>query len=385
MTSLATDPAAGSTLQTPGAADAHRAYLGRSRFGSLDGLRCICIAAVLWHHSPWWASMADRPLIAERGFVGVDIFFVLSGYLITTLLLRETRERGQFSLTGFYWRRALRILPLYFFVVTLLAVYFIGVKGQTEYLEILPYYYLFLSNFLVEHIPMLGVTWSLAVEEQYYLIWPLALALLPRKLILPALGLAIAVNVLVMTGAFGGTAPEWGPLRFALPNATYAPILIGSALALLLDRPGVFAALWPVLGRKAAPPIALGLLIVLLQLLPGDLRGLPNLALHLTMAVVLASLVMREDHLLAPVLRWRPVARMGEISYGIYLYHLIGLHIATVGLTAAGMTWGPVVLVTYSLVSFVIADISDRTLERFFRGFRNRGPGAPKPAASGPA
>jgi peptidoglycan/LPS O-acetylase OafA/YrhL len=369
-------------VRSPGASGAYRDYIGRTRFGSLDGLRFLCIAAVLWHHAPWWTSMVEPPTITERGFVGVDFFFVLSGYLITTLLLRETRERGSFSLTGFYWRRALRILPVYFFVVTVIAIYMIGVKGRTEFLQILPYYYVFLSNFLVEHITLLQPTWSLAVEEQYYLVWPLVLALLPRKLILPVLTLAIAVNVLIIMGAFGGSAPELGPLRFALPNATYAPILIGSALALLLDKPAVFGALWPVLGRKAAAPVAFGLLLVLLETLPGDLRGLPNLALHLTMAVALACLVMREDHHLAPFLRWRPVARMGEISYGIYLYHLIGLHFATVGLTAAGVTSGPVVLVVYSAVSFVIADISDRTLERFFRGFRNRGPGAPRPTGT---
>ena len=115
---------------------------------------------------------------------------------------------------------------------------------------------------------------------------------------------------------------------------------------------------------------------MLLEVLPDDLRGLPNLVLHLTMAVALATLVMREDNGLAPAMRWRPVARIGEISYGIYLYHLLALHVATVALGKLGMTAAPTVLVTYTLLSILVSEVSDRTLERFFRRFRNRGPGA---------
>lgn len=378
MTSLYPDPDTGALNQSAAANGAYDAYLGRTRFGSLDGLRFLCILAVIWHHSTWWTIMTDRPRILERGFVGVDFFFVLSGFLITTLLLREARATGRFSLTGFYWRRALRILPVYYFVVTLVALYYIGVKGLTDYLNILPYYYVFLSNFLDDHIPLLSPTWSLAVEEQYYLIWPLVLISLPRRLVLPALALAIAANVLVAAGAFGLTAASLGPLRFGLPNSTYAPILIGSALAVLLDRRDSFAGLWPVLGQPVAGPLAFGLILVLLQAMPEDLRGWPNLAMHLAMAAALAALVMREDHPMASALRWRPVARVGEISYGIYLYHLIALHIATVALAKAGVSAAPVILVCYAVLSVLIAELSDRTLERFFRGLRNRGPGRPR-------
>jgi peptidoglycan/LPS O-acetylase OafA/YrhL len=352
---------------------AYDRYLQTGRFGSLDGLRCLCILAVLWHHGPWWTALSDPPQILGRGFVGVDFFFILSGFLITTLLLREERATGRFSLSQFYYRRALRILPVYFFVVTVVATYYIGVKGQTEYLSILPYYYVFLSNFLIDHIPLLAPTWSLAVEEQYYLIWPLLLMCLPRRALLPVLVVLVGLNVVGAMGVFGLTAPDLGPLRIALPNSTYAPILIGSALALALHRPGVFAQLWPLAGHRAAAPLAFGLILLLLQTLPGDLRGLPNLILHLAMAFALAALVMREDHPMAGALGWRPVVRIGEISYGIYLYHLIGLHIVTVGLGAAGVTSAPLILVGYAILSFLIADLSDRTLERFFRKFRHRG------------
>jgi peptidoglycan/LPS O-acetylase OafA/YrhL len=360
---------------------AHQRYLSVGRFGSLDGLRFLCILAVLWHHGPWWTAMPARPRILERGFVGVDFFFVLSGFLITALLLRERRARGRFSLSQFYYRRALRILPVYFFVVTLVAAYYIGVKGQTEYLNILPYYYVFLSNFLIEHIPLLTPTWSLAVEEQYYLIWPLMLMVLPTRALLPVLAVLVGLNVIGSMGVFGPGAPDVGPLRFALPNSTYAPILIGSALALALERPGFFAVLWRFTGHRAAAPVLLVGVGVLLQVLPDDLRGLPNMTLHLTMAGALAALVMREDNHLEPLLSWRPVARIGEISYGIYLYHLIALHVATVGLGAAAVTSAPVILLVYAILSFLMADLSDRTLERFFRRFRQHGSATASQAA----
>lgn len=173
---------------------AFKAYRDTTRFGSLDGLRFLCILAVLWHHSPLTPIYLDQLQLAGRGFAGVDFFFVLSGFLITTLLLREEAEKGGFSLRGFYWRRILRIVPVYFLVVTLVAVYFIGWKGQGQWSELLPYYYLFLSNFLVGDIPLLDPTWSLAVEEQYYLIWPLTLLILPRRWVAPVLIAGIAVK-----------------------------------------------------------------------------------------------------------------------------------------------------------------------------------------------
>ncbi len=88
------------------------AYLRRRHFGSLDGLRALCIGAVLWHHSPLMDPASPVQLLT-RGFTGVDMFFVLSGFLITTLLLREEQATGRISLSAFYWRRALRILPGY--------------------------------------------------------------------------------------------------------------------------------------------------------------------------------------------------------------------------------------------------------------------------------
>ncbi|WP_370741208.1 acyltransferase family protein [Thalassovita mangrovi] len=347
---------------------AFQAYRATTRFGSLDGLRALCIGAVLWHHSPLTPAYLDHLQLAGRGFAGVDFFFVLSGYLITTLLLREEAATGGFSLRGFYKRRILRIVPVYFLVVTLAAGYFIGWKGQGQWAGLLPYYYLFLSNFLVGDIPLLDPTWSLAVEEQYYLIWPLVLMVLPRRWIVPVLVLAIAANVAGGAGvlALVGIVPfDIGILHIALPTATYAPILLGSLLAVVMHVPRGFAAIHAICGARPAAVLWMLAVIVVLQLLPFDLNGWPNLALHLTMALALAALVVREDNGMHGLLSWPPVRRVGQVSYGIYLYHLFALHFATLALGALGIGNGWPILACYSALSVLIADLS-------FRGFESR-------------
>lgn len=349
----------------------YEVFLATRHFGSLDGLRALCIAAVLWHHGPVWTELADPARILTRGFMGVDFFFVLSGFLITTLLLREERAYGRISLAGFYRRRILRIVPVYFLVVTGVATYYILLKGQHEYLSILPYYYLFLSNFLVGDIPTLAPTWSLSVEEQYYMIWPLALILTPRRWIGWLLLAVIAINVMGAMGVFaplGIHAFDLGPLNIHLPTATYAPILIGSGAALLLDNPHGFRAAAAILGRRLAPLACFAALLILWQFGPANVRGLPNLAIHLVMTACLISIVVREDNILRPLLGLRPIARVGEISYGIYLYHLLALDV--VNRLGIGGPW--FVTIAYSLLAIAIAEFSFRTFEAYFRRLRHK-------------
>jgi peptidoglycan/LPS O-acetylase OafA/YrhL len=346
-------------------------YLTVRRFGSLDGLRFFCIMAVIWHHAPFWVAMDGPAPFLTRGFLGVDFFFVLSGYLITTLLLREERQTGRFSLSGFYWRRILRILPIYFLLVSALGFYFIVVLGRWELLELLPFYYLFLSNFMVDDIPLLAPMWSLAVEEQFYMVWPLLLLVMSRKMVLPVLVILIVTNIVVITG-FAGQGPVVGPLKFALFSTTYAPILLGAAVAVLMNTRAGFDALYRVFGNAIGMIASFVLLLIAVGTLPADLRGWPNMVLHLLMAGCLISIVCREDHTLNGVFRLRPLARVGEISYGIYLYHLVALDVAlrVINGQDTASQWG--VLILYTVFSIIIAEISFRTIERYFMGLRNK-------------
>lgn len=348
---------------------AYDAYRSLQFFSNLDGLRFLCIAMVIWHHSTPFTAAGLK--LDNRGFLGVDFFFVISGYLITTLLLREASKHGSFSLRDFYIRRAIRIIPIYFFVVSGVAFYYIVLKGERQYLELLPYYYLFLSNFLTADIPTLSPTWSLSVEEQYYLIWPLLLMLLPQRWVVPALIILIFGNVLVMTGWVPVPKPiETGPLLIMMPNPTYAPILMGSLAAILLHRREAFEKIWPVLSHRIAPLIGVVLLIAAMEFLPVDLRGIPNFIVHGLMTLVLVSLVIRERNLFSPFLTNPVIARIGVISYGIYLYHLLALDVVVRAMTATGLTNPWLEFGGCFLLSCIIAEVSFRTLEAYFRRFR---------------
>ena len=331
-------------------------------FGSLNGLRFLCIFAVLWHHSPAFDALEAPIQLLTRGFTGVDFFFVLSGYLITTLLLREEERNGRFSITGFYWRRILRILPVYYLVVTLCAIYWVLVKGQAEYAPLVPYYYLFLSNILVGDIPLLAPTWRIRMG---------------------VLTLLILLCVLSASGALAGL--NMRPIKtdvaiWSFPTNSYTAILLGSLAAVLLHLPAGFAVLYRIFGHRWASLVALIGVVVALQATPARLIGWPNLFLHAVMTCFIISIVIREDHVLSRALSFRPVARIGEISYGLYLYHLIGLHFANeaVGLIDVGGTsqsW--VATLLFVMFSVIISEISFRTYEAYFlslkfRRFRQR-------------
>ena len=351
---------------------AHEAYLSQRFFGSLNGLRFVCIVAVMWHHSPLNGA-AQNVRLLERGFVGVDFFFVLSGFLITTLLLREEARKGRISLRGFYWRRALRILPVYLLLVTAMSIYWIVVKGQSDP-GYVPYYYLFLANFLKGDIPLLSITWSLSVEEQYYLLWPAALIVLPTmaRFRVGVLVLAIFLCLLAMLGLadwLNLPVIETEHARFVLPGMSYSAILMGSLAAVCLHRPRGFRVLYGVTAWRGAPVVYFGVLALYLHLVPANLLGWPAFGMDILMVLTLASLVVREDHVLRPVMAWRPVARIGEISYGLYLYHLIGRHIATEiahALNVTGFVQDVVISLLFAVFSILLAEVSFRFFESHF-------------------
>ena len=365
---MATGARTDTPITTSSADTAFDSYRDRARFSNLDGLRFICISMVLWHHNPFPSAGAAQ--IFKRGFLGVDFFFVLSGFLITTLLLREMAQSKAFSLRNFYIRRIIRIIPVYFFVVSAVATYHIVIKGRYELLELLPYYYLFLSNFLTDHIPLLTVTWSLSVEEQYYMLWPFLLLLLPLRFLAPVCLSLIALNVAGAIGVFGTSTLRFGYLHFHLPTATYAPILMGSLAALWLHNRASFKRLYVVAHNRYTAVLAGLFLIGYLQLGALDVVGLPNLIIHLTMTFILIALVIQEDTPLAPFLTHPMVKRVGMVSYGIYLYHLIALDLVLRVQSALGPLPFWLVLIAYSTLAYIMAEISFRTLEAWFQRFR---------------
>ena len=283
----------------------------------IDGLRAIAVTAVILFHG--------HILPIPGGFAGVDVFFVLSGFLITSILAEEL-DAGTFSLWQFYERRVRRIFPALFFVlgVTTVLAWALLIPPQLEaYSKSLAAVVLFVSNFLfaaktgyfspaLEEAPLLH-TWSLAVEEQFYLLFPLALAALHRRARrwLPlALGLMAALSLAL---AIWGSKAE-PQINFFFPLSRAWELLAGST-----------AAIW-VRKRSVAPNEAwagLGLLAILASLvLHSDATPYPGLATLLpVMGTVAVVLWAGQTTLVGRVLSTRAFVGVGLVSYSAYLWH----------------------------------------------------------------
>ena len=295
---------------------AHNRYLATRTFGALDGLRCLSILPVIWHHS------TPHPLtgLLGKGPAGVDLFFCISGFLITTLLLREKARTGRISMSGFYARRALRIFPLYYAALgayVAFAALHAGAPQRAHFFHTLPYYASFTANWFADFgvgFPILfSFAWSLCIEEQFYAFWPWLVRGLSRNGALFAMLALLACNAAAERGLLASLLPVGGrALRIVTSFA--APIGLGAVLALLLDARRGFRALYAALGQAWSAPLALGAVCALLAWPNAPLFGF-----QVSLAALVGTCVIREDHALSRPLRARAVSYVGRVSYGLYL------------------------------------------------------------------
>ncbi|HUQ61107.1 acyltransferase [Lentzea sp.] len=296
----------------------HAGYLALRRFPALDGLRATAAVLVVFFHygGPDWL----------QGWAGVQLFFVLSGFLITTLMLREERRNGRISLKEFYLRRGFRILPVYF-VVLLVTVVSSALYGTFTSNGIGPAlkYFLSFTNEFADSSPY-GQSWSLGIEQKFYLVWPLvAIALgtvvLKRRAGAAVLGMLLALVVVNFTA--GHSNPGW-PLH-------YFSILTGVLLAVALHSRRGFTLLRPLTNPVAQVVVCCGFIGVHLSVKPiaGFLDGVNGIPGHVLVIPVyaLATAVLLTS-LIAPgpattLLSTRPMQFVGERSYSLYLVQTI--------------------------------------------------------------
>ncbi|QUS39076.1 acyltransferase [Tardiphaga alba] len=173
-------------MQTGSVAMAENAGAGRKleKFPAFDGFRGIGVVVVIFSHCPpvlesgVYNALLHVNMASRVGYVALDIFFVISGFFITRLLLRERAKTGRISFKDFYMRRALRIFPVYY--LTILACYFIFNFNTADTISLLTYTFNFYHPLHPVPNP-LEHTWSLSVEEQFYFFWPLLILLVPPR------------------------------------------------------------------------------------------------------------------------------------------------------------------------------------------------------------
>jgi peptidoglycan/LPS O-acetylase OafA/YrhL len=300
------------------------ATFGSRHVRELDGLRGIAIIAVLIHHQL-------TPFSLTGGFVGVDLFFVLSGFLITGLLSAEFEKTSSISLRNFYIRRVLRLGPaLTLFLLASLAVsYHKQIIGLARQIKLIVIALLYSTNWRMAFgwdsaLDPTAITWSLSIEEQFYLVWPLlvfgCLALkLRRGIIIAGLGLTILAiivhrNVLLnqeahLTRLYYGTDTRADALLMGCLIALVPVTDVGVRMKRWLNAASVFSA------------AALLYLMVASSFSDEFLyRG------GFTIVALLAGIVIfvsanSPPRILSAALQWSPLRWFGHISYGLYLWH----------------------------------------------------------------
>jgi peptidoglycan/LPS O-acetylase OafA/YrhL len=295
----------------------HHDYLGRARFPSIDGLRCLAVVPAVWHH----ATPSPPTGLLGRGPLGVDLFFAISGFLITTLLLRERRVYGAVNVGRFYARRALRIFPAYYLVLgltTLRAMTWMPAGPvRDHFLRNLPYWATYTSNWFVDfdvgHPVVFAFAWSLATEEQFYAVWPW-LTRAPRW-VFPVT--AVALLAALQSTRLAWIGADWPAFARRVIAGLAAPICMGALVAWMLDTPRGFRLLSPIVGVRAAAPIAL---LLLAALVVED--HAPSLAIAASMSLLVATCAVRPDHGLRGLLDASPLLFVGAISYELYLVHV---------------------------------------------------------------
>jgi peptidoglycan/LPS O-acetylase OafA/YrhL len=331
------------------------------RIDQLDAVRGLAVLFVLVHNTDIYPSL-HLGLIQKNGWMGVDLFFVLSGFLITGTLVKAKNQTGYFK--NFYLRRCLRIWPLYYSVL-LFAFVILPLLRPAEVIDIFgprsgPWwsYPVFLQNYLVR-VPtgatgVLSVTWSLGVEEQFYLVWPLVVRLCNEGQLRK-----IAIGVICISPAFRYFAFLHGINIYSNPFCRLDGLMAGSLLAILVRA------------RDFVPPRFLTLAwITLVVMVPlAVLIDTLNARWLTFSAVVLASSALvylalfSRQKLLQALLRNRILVYTGTISYGIYLLEKIPVD----GAKAFHLEIFPLLAFPAAVVAtYAMAALSWRFLERPF-------------------
>ena len=352
----------------------------------LDGVRALAVAAVVTQHY--------KILVGGAGF-GVQLFFVLSGFLITRILLAERENVATIGITRvrafrqFYVRRMLRIFPLYYLIV-IVGIAF-NVRDAREFAPWLLTYTFNLRMAAVGHVAVtFNHFWSLSIEEQYYLVWPWLIFLLPRRLLKPVALVTIAIAplfrlYLVLFVPAGQSRFLWG--YYGTPSALDS-LGIGSLVAILLMSGESNAELLRRSMKWAVPVIALTLFVFLkFTTQPALHYAFINTAAAAFFAWLIYTASTGFTGLTGRILASAPLVFIGKISYGIYVYHPFVPAVLVRIAKRFGTTlpiYGWKASLSYSAVTIAVAAVSwygfERPINRLKRKFPYPVISSPEPA-----
>ncbi|MEM7363466.1 MAG: acyltransferase [Pseudomonadota bacterium] len=350
-------------------------FVGLRRFANLDGLRCISILTVLWHHGSQKFGIDSDAFFLERGYLGVYLFFAISGFLITSLLIRERASIGDISLKRFYIRRTLRIFPLYYTVilvyVLLVLIFEPNTEDGQEFFDNLIYFLTYTSNWFVQlgydERVIFFMAWSLAAEEQFYLMWPWLekyTRARTRALILASVTL---IALIAQVGLLVWLISEDGFIMVVLTELA-PPILMGVAAAHVVHHQQSFNRVFSLLKSRMAAPLLL-LAIIVLTSIP-DMTVLLHWLVYFLMVCLVAAVCVQEENLLAAPLQNGLIVRIGVVSYCAYLIHMICFNVVyrVAEMLSIENPW-----LLFSIgccMTYLLSELSFATFEKFFMNLR---------------
>jgi peptidoglycan/LPS O-acetylase OafA/YrhL len=302
----------------------------------LDGIRAVAVLLVIGlHYGSLWRNASRTQGLLPGGYAGVDIFFVLSGFLITTLLVGEKSGTGSVSFGKFYARRALRLLPALYTVLAAFVAYSIWINtSMTEVAKEVGSVVFYVSNFAqVYKLPHMigsgiGMTWSLAIEEQFYLVWPAVLVLgvlrfaKTRPAVLWTIGAGVVASALIRIAIWNWFSGY--PAAYMRPDARADGLLIG-ALCAFLWRWDMVPTRW--LSQAAvAGAVFLAFVAVFVKADSFVFNGGFTL-ISAAAGIIILAVVLNVSPLVGPM-EWSPLRTIGKVSYGLYLWQTLSLRIA---------------------------------------------------------
>jgi len=321
----------------------------------LDGLRFLAFLSVFIGHAAPAATYVGTA-------AGLELFFVLSSYLITALLVRESDATGRINVLAFWARRALRIWPLYFSFLFANAI----VAGMPD--RALVAFALFAGNWVEDPGPgPIAHLWSVSVEEQFYVAWPLVLTVLPRSLLRPA---CVALVVVAVAGRYGLYLAGVSVGAAWFNSVAHLDALGLGALIALAPRVELCPAARGVLGASA-PLVVLAVAVVLWRwlLAPPASNPVAMAPAVVTLAFLGASLACGGALVAALAgsawLSHPALVYLGRISYGLYVFHMAAIHVVSAW-------WWPYKLPAAFALTLALAAVSYHSLERPFLRLKAR-------------